>query len=119
MRKYFRAHFCLDFTDRDAKSGRIARAFLRLYLFLCAFLCVVFDEEIHASNLLQNATKAHGKNNREELDKKTERNWATLRKLNTCFWGAGRTLPDYNCEIVGTILIGIAQPFFQCAPPLL
>jgi len=28
-------------------------------------------------------------------------------------------LPDYNLEIMGTILIGAAQPFFQCTPPLL
>jgi hypothetical protein len=29
------------------------------------------------------------------------------------------SLPEYKCEIIGTILIGMAQPFFQCAPPLL
>jgi len=67
MRKYFRAHFCLDFTEQNAKSGRISRTFSHSYLFLCAFLCIVFDEEIHASNRLQNATKAYEKKNREEL----------------------------------------------------
>ena len=38
-----------------------------------------------------------------------------LVAFNTWDW----SLPDYSTEIVGTILIGIAQPFFQCAPPLL
>lgn len=28
-------------------------------------------------------------------------------------------VPDYLFEITGTILIGIAQPFFQCSPPQL
>mmetsp|Transcript_14209 Transcript_14209/g.34762 ORF Transcript_14209/g.34762 Transcript_14209/m.34762 type:complete len:604 (-) Transcript_14209:155-1966(-) len=28
-------------------------------------------------------------------------------------------LPSYSSEIIGTILIGAAQPFFQCTPPLL
>jgi len=30
-----------------------------------------------------------------------------------------RSMPDYNVEVVGTILVGLAQPFFQCSPPLL
>lgn len=30
-----------------------------------------------------------------------------------------RTMPGYNQQIVGTVLVGIAQPFFQCSPPLL
>jgi hypothetical protein len=29
------------------------------------------------------------------------------------------SLPGYDFEILGTIFIGMAQPFFQCAPPLL
>jgi len=28
-------------------------------------------------------------------------------------------LPDYTSMVVGTILVGAAQPFFQCTPPLL
>lgn len=30
-----------------------------------------------------------------------------------------RTMPAYPAEVVGTILVGAAQPFFQCSPPLL
>lgn len=28
-------------------------------------------------------------------------------------------LPEYSSEIIGTILVGASQPFFQCSPPLL
>lgn len=31
----------------------------------------------------------------------------------------GNTLVDYPWIVAGTILVGIAQPFFQCTPPLL
>jgi len=30
-----------------------------------------------------------------------------------------RTMPGYTAEVAGTILVGAAQPFFQCSPPLL
>ena len=30
-----------------------------------------------------------------------------------------RTMPGYTAEVLGTILVGAAQPFFQCSPPLL
>ena len=33
--------------------------------------------------------------------------------------GFGGVMPSYAQEIVGTVLVGIAQPFFQCTPPLL
>ena len=87
MRKYFRAHFCLDFTDRDAKSGRSARAFSRYNLFLCAFLCIVFDEEIHASNLLQNATKAHGKKKQRGTGQKNREDLGNIAKTKHTFLG--------------------------------
>lgn len=29
------------------------------------------------------------------------------------------TLPSYSFEVLGTVLVGLAQPFFQCTPPLL
>ena len=38
-----------------------------------------------------------------------------LVDFNTWDW----KLPGYDSEIIGTIMIGVAQPFFQCAPPLL
>jgi len=28
-------------------------------------------------------------------------------------------LPGYSAEVIGTILVGLAQPYFQCAPPQL
>ena len=28
-------------------------------------------------------------------------------------------LPPYDFEVAGTVLVGAAQPFFQCTPPLL
>ena len=30
-----------------------------------------------------------------------------------------RSMPGYSLEVVGTIMVGAAQPFFQCSPPLL
>lgn len=33
--------------------------------------------------------------------------------------GAMGIMPEYIDEVVGTILVGVAQPFFQCSPPLL
>mmetsp|Transcript_2337 Transcript_2337/g.7174 ORF Transcript_2337/g.7174 Transcript_2337/m.7174 type:complete len:525 (+) Transcript_2337:109-1683(+) len=33
--------------------------------------------------------------------------------------GVSRRLPPYASVVLGTTLVGVAQPFFQCAPPLL
>jgi len=30
-----------------------------------------------------------------------------------------RSMPGYTPEVIGTIMVGAAQPFFQCSPPLL
>lgn len=31
----------------------------------------------------------------------------------------GAVLPEYNAVVAGTLLVAVAQPFFQCTPPLL
>merc|ERR1719487_2805311 len=33
--------------------------------------------------------------------------------------GSMGLMPGYTDEVAGTVLVGAAQPFFQCSPPLL
>jgi FLVCR family feline leukemia virus subgroup C receptor-related protein len=42
-----------------------------------------------------------------------------LRSGIPFFPGQLETMPGYGFEMAGTVLVGIAQPFFQCSPPLL
>lgn len=42
-----------------------------------------------------------------------------LRSGIPFFPGQLETMPGYGFEMAGTVLVAIAQPFFQCSPPLL
>ena len=39
--------------------------------------------------------------------------------LASIIGGGASPLVDYNFVVIGTVMVGIAQPFFQCTPPLL